>query len=239
MAIAFVNGTNRTSAGSGSGPNFPMPAFNCSAGNFLFLAVGYDRDDVGAGAQPTAISDTAGNTYTRLGGQTYASTNQGTINWYYAKNTLAHASNVITINITGFTNSISWHEAAVTQWSGVDTVDPIIQHLDHQLASATYSSPSITTSEECVFIASAGWWGDTLYTNSTGYTNREVSANGDALQIDSLADADGGTSFCTWNFTGFFEESSRRGGACTTAIRPTGGGGGIIVPERRQAFFFS
>lgn len=238
MAIAFVNETNRTSPGNGSG-NFPMPAFNCSAGNFLFLAIGYDRDDVGAPTQPNSVTDTAGNTYTRLGGHTYAATNQGTINWYYAKNTLAHATNVITINITG-TDTISWHEACVCQWSGVDTVDPIIQHLDQVLSTATgYSSPSITTSEECVFLASVGWWGDTTYTNSTGYTNRTSSANGDACQIDSLADADGGTSFCTWNFTGFYEDANKRGGACTTAIRAAGGGGAPTVYRYQQGIIFA
>jgi hypothetical protein len=236
VAIAFVNGSNRTSAGSGSG-NFTIPAFNCSAGNFLFVAIGYDKQNGTTPLEPSSVTDTAGNTYTRLGGRSYASgtPGPGTINWYYAKNTLAHATNVITFNLAA---AGDWIEGAVTQWSGVDTVDPIIQHLDDVFTSGTYSSPSITTSEECVFIASAGWWGDTLYTNSTGYTNREVSANGDALQIDSLADADGGTSFCTWNFTGFYEDAAKRGGACTTAIR-VAGGGGVIIPERRQAFFFS
>jgi hypothetical protein len=237
MAIAYVNGSNRTSPYTGSA-SFTIPAFNCSAGNFLFVAIGWDKNNGTTPLQPTSVTDTAGNSYTRLGGRSYASgtPGPGTTNWYYAKNTLAHATNVITI---GNSTAIDWGEAAVTQWSGVDTTDPIIDYLDNVFTSATYSSPSITTSEECVFIASAGWWGDTLYTNSTGYTNREVSANGDALQIDSLADADGGTSFCTWNFTGFFEDSAKRGACCTMAIRPTGGGGSPTVYQYRQGIIFA
>jgi hypothetical protein len=112
-AIAFVNAAYNNDQGGGSSTTLTTPATNHSTGNFLLLI---ERND--SNVTPT-VEDTAGNTYTKISDQDLGA---GHTSIWYAKNIIGNANNVITMT---FSQSVDVRQAAVIQYSGIDTSSPL------------------------------------------------------------------------------------------------------------------
>jgi hypothetical protein len=121
--------------GSGSTLVNILPSYNQAAGNCIVVAGG---TYTGAGNDFSTPTDTAGNTYAlALGPITVGNAN---VRFYYAKNCLGNASNVITAHY-----NVSNQFCSIFAWdvAGVDLSNPIDVTAS---ASGTSNSPSVTIS---------------------------------------------------------------------------------------------
>jgi hypothetical protein len=113
MAIAFVNAV---AAGNDSVNSVTTGAQSATTGNLIVVSAGYRESGVG---DDLAISDLAGNSYTRIGSQL----DDGFLNvaLFYAKNITGNANNTYTV---GTTSSRRFLCVSVLQFSGADTATP-------------------------------------------------------------------------------------------------------------------
>lgn len=165
MAIAYVNGAQSYSTFLGT--SIAAPATSHTSGN-LIVVIGTCRG--GDGTDITSITDTAGNTYTRITG-TYNSF-AGGIEIWYAKNITGNASNVVTINFNG---SYSYRGIRVHQYSGCDTTSPLDQSAVGTGTSTAPATASVTTTQANeVLVGGDGLWLSQTHTAGTGYTIRTI-----------------------------------------------------------------
>jgi hypothetical protein len=115
-----------------------VPSFAAVAGNLIVVTL---RGNSGGGSPSPTITDTAGNTYTRIGSNNKTSGNYF-VAMYYAKNCTGNAANVVT-----WTDTNSSHKAiAVSQYSGASTTAPLDQHVQNVAnGGGSVTSPSYTT----------------------------------------------------------------------------------------------
>lgn len=152
---------------TGFNGTFDAPAFNCQAGKIIEVAVwnyGY--------LTCTGVTDTAGNTYTEI----VANTINGFSTWY-AINTSANATNVVTATFSGFTACV----IHVLQSDGIATVSPIaVTAKGDSTGVDVCTSDSFTTLQpdqavtcfSCINTAGATW------TVPAGYTDAGTDALG-------------------------------------------------------------
>jgi hypothetical protein len=147
VAIAFVNTVSYAGLNV-SDTTVVSPSFDCVAGNLLVVLVKHGTDF----STTATLSDTAGNTFTRVGNLAVNSPNLGASELFYARNVSGNGTNVITAT---FTASVSYREIVVGQWSGVDTVSPLDAAPDPTIvdtgaSSVTSAQFSTTQADELI-----------------------------------------------------------------------------------------
>lgn len=139
--LSVVNITTASDAtGSNVANPFTTPAANHSSGNLLAVLI---RTAIFGSI--TSITDTAGNTYQRFG-NTYSDVGANDfVQWWYAKNIIGNASNVLSVT---FTSNVQFAALLVYQIAGADPGSPTDTGAD--VGNATVSttvatSPSFST----------------------------------------------------------------------------------------------
>lgn len=143
--VGTGNGSNY---GAASASSIAGPSMSTTTGNLLVLHAKWES------GTPTvsSITDTAGNTWSTISSATYAYDGARNV-MAYAKNITGHASNVVTVNLSG---AAAWRDILIEEFAGLDTSSP----LDGTVQTAAgvdvdpYVTPNITTtSPGLVFLA--------------------------------------------------------------------------------------
>jgi hypothetical protein len=147
------------------------PAFGSSVGAGNLIVVGIS-DYTGGATNVSSVTDSKGNTYTRVTGISGAGAGT-TIELWYSYNVTGGASLTVTVNF-----AITQRSAVVAQeFSGVSTVSPLDQSSSYLLSansSLTYTSaatPTTTTANQLVVALVCDTSGGNTYTAGTGYSN--------------------------------------------------------------------
>lgn len=209
-SIALVNRAERWLNGY-SGASDTTTAFNLAAGNLVYFWSNIQHASGQPCATITSITDTAGNTYTQIGSAFDIGNNSlNCLYQWYAKNTIANASDVLTIN---YSNANGSYFTMVTyQFSGVDTVNPLVTSGTGSIGNvgATVSTPTLTLTGSSVIVAGTEMDGQPI-TAGSGYT------------LTRVTDGFGGYTADEYQFTSTSQTAS--------AVQFTGGGGaaGIVA----------
>ncbi len=167
--MQFVNVTSAQTFASGDPVN--MPAFNVTAGNQVIVSARWNN-----AVTINGMTDTAGNTYTRVGG--VVGTDR--LDVWYVENCLGNASNVIAIDFSG-ASSIVFTRAV--QYSGFGTGTLI--GFATQTGSGgflTVGSQTTTAVGQLVFVAA------NIANTGTNWTYDVRCDNGDVCAITERAD---------------------------------------------------
>lgn len=169
MAIAYVNSTSVGLTGSATGFNFT--ATSLTAGNLIVVLV---RANTSTNPFVSSITDTAGNTYTRISN---LSGGGDTSELWYAKNTSGNGSNVVTVTFNG--TYATW-SGSTAQYSGCDTSSPLDATASATANSTSVTSSSFTTAQADEVIVGASQISQVggTWTPDTGYTNRVTDSSG-------------------------------------------------------------
>lgn len=166
--MAHVN--SQSGGSTGAGTTVSTSAFSATSGNCIAVAVStYENTAV-----VSSVTDTAGNTYTRVRGDTHSFAGSQEI--WVAKNITGHASNVVTATFSA--SVASGRRINVSQFSGRDPSSPV--H-DSDVGSVTFgtsvTSGSVDGSDgfadafACVCTSGTPGASDTI-TNPASYTER-------------------------------------------------------------------
>jgi hypothetical protein len=155
VAIAYVNGFCSSTAGSAT--TVASSAQNHTAGNTVIVFV--SNYTSGGFKTISGIADTAGNTYTKCGGDWGGDANQNNI-CYVATNITGNASNVVTVT---FATAATYRVLAVLQYSGLATSDVYdaantgsVVAGSNSGAPTTWTGNSVTTSADDQIVL--GFW---------------------------------------------------------------------------------
>ena len=168
-ASASVILVNAATGGNVTGTGVPScatAAANHVAGNALIYAERHDT----ANDDPLSVADVAGNLFTKILHASLGASDRLTV--WYAKNILAHASNVVTAT---YAANRAYVECIAPQYQGLDTAAP----LDTSASGTASGSTSVTTGafstsqndELSVCFASVNAL-SIVFTNGTGYVKR-------------------------------------------------------------------
>ncbi len=229
MAIAFVNAGNGVNFGGGGFTAMAAGAVSLSAGNTLIASVRFypGGSDPGAGAV-TSVTDTAGNTYVRAV-RTYAPPSNGSdVEIWYALNTTANASNVVTFNLNA---SYAYWEVNTAQYSGLATSGALDKTATGAANSTVVTSGAYTTTQADELLFAVMDYDSSLgqsWTPDTGYTLR--GSNVCLAMEDKIVSAiqTGVTTSATLSTTRNLNI------AVATFAATGGGGGGADQPTMRR-----
>lgn len=213
MAIAYVN--SATGSADASSSTIATTAANHTTGNLLVAFVVWNH----ASNTLSSVSDTAGNTWTRITGTDALHGTADRCEMFYAKNITGNASNTVTATFSG---GAAFRRIAVVQYSGVDTTAPLDQATKQTVTDTSITSPSFTTtSADEVIIAGMGSDMGRNVSPGTNYT----------LRVDSLAvdtDVEERIVTATGSYTASFSWSGGSQGAWLSVATFKAAGGGAI-----------
>jgi len=115
MAIAFVNSDRGENYGGGEDTFVSSSGFANTAGNAIVVGIRFQDNDTTKSV--TGVTDTAGNTYARLGSAFRAASSEELDIWM-ALNIASHANNVVTAT---FSNGVAYRTVLPHQFSGFAT----------------------------------------------------------------------------------------------------------------------
>ncbi len=187
----YVQSNSFTTAVNVTSANVTLPAVS-TTGNVIVVSFDYSQ---GGGAVASSVVDTNGNTYQRVYGPTDWGTQGDRTYTYYAKNiTGGGAAITVTVNLSGG-NSNGRFQLYATEYTGVDTVNPLDQASQTIGSGSPLASTAVTTTfqDEVLYAFCSG---DTAaITVNAPFTTR-MSPNGDPVADASV------TSLGTYNVTG-------------------------------------
>lgn len=160
--------TNSTSSSS----TIATPAFNAASGNLIVVGVAWGVND---GATDVTLSDTAGNTYTKVGTVTFNESSQSRITLFYRLSSAAQTSNIVTAT---FTTNVSFpagiyavqYNASSGSWSydATGTVSASGNYATNPLTSASFSTAGAGVMS---MFAANHYYTNTNTSSFTGETN--------------------------------------------------------------------
>src|ERR1051326_7928515 len=169
MSIALQHTATALDFSGSTVSSLGASAFSLGTGNLVFVDVRWGVDS----APTLSITDTAGNSYTLIDSHWDSVATQGCAT-FYAKNTTANASNVVTANFTG--GSQKYVMVVAAEYSGLSTTSPLDQHAITDSSGAsnqTIASGSFTTTSASEVLISVGFTSGgngADFTADTGYT---------------------------------------------------------------------
>jgi hypothetical protein len=181
-AIAYVNSTENSNYGGGTTTTPSADAFSVSAGNLIVAAM---RFPIITTESVTSVTDTAGNTYQAASGAADTTPGNDRIEIWYAMNTTANASNVITFHMS--TGASFWSIVAA-QYSGIATSSAFDAAASGEdgLGNTSVTSGAFSTAQaDELIVGAAQSTGSGTWSAGTGLTNARVT-DGDG--IAGLAD---------------------------------------------------
>lgn len=117
-----------------------LPSYNQAAGECIVIFTETFQNN----GSPVSVTDTAGNTYVaQLAGNGFTSGNQTYLQAWVAKNCLGNASNIITVNYTGFA---TFSTMAGYHCGGANVSTPVDVLVTNSGSSTSAASASYTTS---------------------------------------------------------------------------------------------
>lgn len=162
MAIAFKSAVQNAQALHDTVASYTLPALNTAVDDVILVGCG--------GTPPSSISDTIGNTYTKIADYTPGSGWRLSI--WAAKSTGSNASNVVTIN-NGNVNS--W--AAAAQYTGVGSVGSAVTTATGAANATSVTSGSFSgTLNNLAFAVYGDGSNATEFTQGANYTERGDAA---------------------------------------------------------------
>lgn len=168
MAIALVNHVEVQDLTGSSFTTLATAAFVATAGNLIVIGLGQDTNTT----RPSSITDTAGNTYTRVVGADATPGSLDLITLWYAFNITGNASNVVTAHWAG---NHEYGSMNVMQFSGVLTTDPIDVGTSaiatSPATSITSGSFTTTQADEVICVFARNHDGGTFSVGLIGGTN--------------------------------------------------------------------
>jgi hypothetical protein len=180
--ITYVQGTY-TNPLSGN-PATATYALAQTAGDLNVVVIGwYDTTST-----ISSVTDSKGNTYTLAVGPTQMA-GDGTNAIYYAKNIAGATAGTNTVTVT-FSQTVSYPDLRVVEYSGADTVNPLDAKAAGTGNSAVASSGPLTTTSTNDILVAGGYVYAFVNGAGSGFTNRMYTPDGDNLE-DELVPATG------------------------------------------------
>ncbi len=217
MVIAFVNGAQNFLTATGI--SIAAPATNHTSANLIVVIGSCGGGDA---TNITSITDTAGNTYTRINGafDSFA----GNVEIWYAKNIIGNASNIVTTN---FNTTYIDRGIRVHQYSGCDTTAPLDQSAVGTGASATPTTASVTTTQaDEVIVAGDKTWFTRTHTAGASYTIRTILGGAEP----SVGDGEDRVVSSIGSYNASFTISASDWWAMVMATFKQAAAGGLSVP---------
>jgi Galactose oxidase-like, Early set domain/Bacterial Ig domain len=152
-----------------------------TAGNLNVVAIGWNDST----AAVTSVTDSRGNVYGAAVAPTVMA-GKASHAIYYARNIVAAGAgaNVVTVR---FSVAAVYPDVRIAEYSGLDTVNPLVGGVGASGTSATSNSGALTTSVPNVLLVAANVVETTTTGPGTGFTSRMIAVpNGDILE-DRLA----------------------------------------------------
>ncbi len=177
MALSVVNGT---SANANSAGSVTTAGINITAGNLIVVETDtFDSDGLN---DDTSVTDSASNTYTKVG--TSAETGTRHVSLWYAKNVTGGASVTFTYTVT---QGNDFPRIAVIQIAGADTTAPLDQGANGSftatsVAGTSLTTPSITTTSAAEILIVAGM--DSGATGTESFADGGCATNSGAWTLD-------------------------------------------------------
>lgn len=162
-----------TTGDTGSGSTIVFAAQNHATGDDLFVGVGWN---FGGGSSVSGIADTAGNTYHDTGVQAVIGSNA--IRLFYAYNITGHATNVITVTLTG---SEVYRSACCLVMTPPGSANPLNDADTGSGNSTSLSTPSLSVFDTDGLIVSFQMAISNSNVAGTGYTLTQYAITGDAV----------------------------------------------------------
>jgi hypothetical protein len=162
----------------------PLVLGTITAGNIIFVSGNWGNNSGAASGNTTLVSDTLGNTWTKLGTTqatpfvTFAGFS-GEV-WYSVITTGGSSTVTFTLN----TNFV-FHRMASVEYSGptLPYVDPNVSNPKQNSSTGTaITSGNLTTSNPADFVLFAFWNNGNTMSAASGYTQRVTGNNGIAIQ---------------------------------------------------------
>jgi hypothetical protein len=153
-------------------------------GDLNVVVVGWNNTTAAVGA----VTDTAGNLYTRAIGPTIGSNEGQSI--YYAKNIVASAAGVNKVTVT-FSPAAAFPDVRILEYSGIDSVTPIDVTGGAVGNSATSSSGTITTTNATDLLFAANTVATTTNGPGTGFTSRVITTPDSDIAEDKVVTVTG------------------------------------------------
>lgn len=181
MAISYVNGVGVSVDASST--TVAAPAINAVAGNFICVII---SSYFGA-IQVSSVSDTAGNSYSRIGAREGFDSNHNQEIWA-ASNINGNANNVITAT---YASSAQYRKIAVGQFSGIAASSPYdvsATFRNDSSAVTTHTSNQTSTTNQneelilCGGVTTAGSVGE-ITANNPYYIAVYYEANGGSIYL--------------------------------------------------------
>jgi hypothetical protein len=218
MAIVRVTTAFTAVPGGTGGSTITLPATSHTTGNCIVV---FTRDST---LIPSTITDTAGNTYTKLAENT---TQDPHMSVWIAKNITGNASNVISLNFSGSTAYV-WGYSI--EYSGLDASSPEDTYgTNTQTATTDCQSSSLSTAQSSeVLIMAASQPALTTYTAGTDFTLIEGSIGSGGMNFGGIEEyiTSGALSSYTAHITA---ADSATPTTCWVALKAAGGGGGGFI----------
>lgn len=180
MALSVVNSTS--AANNSANTVVTSAGISITAGNLIVVGIAnFDSSNVNA---DVSVTDSVGNTYTKIGtGSTLVGNSWVTL--YYAKNCIGGAS--VTFTYTATTGHADYPRILVIQIAGADTTAPLDQsgYNSNGAAGTTITSPSLTTTSASQILIAVG--GDSGSTGTEAWTDGGAATGGWTLAQSQTA----------------------------------------------------
>src|ERR1700683_4028102 len=158
---ALVQQTAAAASGSASSFSLSFPA-NTNAGDIILVAFDFDEN-----AGTNSVTDSQGNLFTGVGARQSSPDGSIRSRVFYAKS-IKGGPDTVTVNLTA--NS-AWIEVFLTEYSGIDLVNPIDTQVGATGSAGSVSSGSAATkyAGDVIYGYCVGDW---ACTTGTGFTTR-------------------------------------------------------------------
>ncbi|HRZ77489.1 MAG TPA: hypothetical protein P5248_08995 [Bacteroidales bacterium] len=180
MAYSVINGVLPSSTTGGGGATSWFSSSQALSAHKTNIVIVRSYDVIGTRGDVASITDTAGNTYVRLGPvNTDPVSDAGRNEMWAAFDTIEHASNVIEVH---FSVAVSHGRAIIAQYDGIGAYDGGYG-FNLSDGGTTHSSASITTAADGALLVSAAftYTGPTSTYGSVAPAVVQISGGGNAI----------------------------------------------------------
>lgn len=172
MAFARVNSSEVFAAGNTN--SIASPATSLTAGNLIIASLRFTTGAVTV----SGVTDTAGNTYTRIRTQNFNTT---TMEMWYAENTAANGANVVTAALSGNTTN---RGMLTVQYSGAHLTDSLrLDWVGTASGANAITAPFTCTLNEEDLLVMAAQQNDTADSWTAGTNLTEVLEDASTVQV--------------------------------------------------------
>lgn len=231
--ISRVNVASGADNSGSSASSISTNSFNVASGNLIVVAVRWWKL---SSQTLSSLTDSAGNVYVKAAGKQPVGSNDQIEIWY-AQNTVAASSNVITAT---FSASTGYRNIAAIQYSGADPAAALdVTAVGDTNSSKTVTSGTFSTSGQKGVIVAAVQASNltTSWTALNGYTNRVQTQYNVVMMEDKITSAPESNATVSVDNSGV---STIPKGIVVAAFRVASNGVSVCgIPKRTSVFGFN